>query len=229
MERIRKEKFDQLKVIMDGNIDILVITESKLDDTFPAGEFFIDGYKPPYRKDRDRNGGGILIYVREDIPSKLLEGYEFPDDIEGLFIEVNLKSTKWGLFGSYHPPSQNDAYYFEKVSRAIDVYSNSFDKFVLLGDFNAQEVESDLDDFLHTHDLKNIQKEKTCYKSINNPSCILTNSFRSFQNTCTISTGLSDVHKMSLTVMKTKYVKAKPTEIMYRSYKHLIVMLLGLI
>ncbi len=66
MERIRKEKFDALKVIMDGNIDILVITESKLVDTFPAGEFFIDGYKPPYRKDTDQNGGGILIYVRED-------------------------------------------------------------------------------------------------------------------------------------------------------------------
>ena len=56
----------------------------------------------------------------------------------------------------------------------------------------------------------------------NNPRCIdfiLTNSSRSFQNTCAISTGLSDVHKMSLTVMKTKYEKSKPKEIVYRNYK----------
>ena len=176
-----------------------------------------------YRKDRDQNGGGILIYICEDIPSKLLDGYKLPVDIEGLFLEINLKNTKWGLFGSYHPPSQDDKYYFEKVSRAIDVYSNLFDRFVLLSDLNAQEGENDLEDFLHTHDFKNLQKEKTCYKSINNPSCIdliMTNCFRSFQNTCTICTDLSDVHKMSLTVMKTKFPKSKPKEIVYRNYKN---------
>ena len=35
-------------------------------------------------------GGGVLIYVREDIPSKLLNKHVFPNDIEGLFIEINL-------------------------------------------------------------------------------------------------------------------------------------------
>ena len=83
-ERMRKEKLDQLKVIIDGNINIHVITESKLDNTLPAGDFVIDGYKHPYRKDRNQNGGGIQIYVCEDIPSKLLADYKFPDDIEGI-------------------------------------------------------------------------------------------------------------------------------------------------
>ena len=62
-----------------------------------------------------------------------------------------------------------------------------------------------------------------CYKSINNPSCIdliLTNDSKSFQNTYTVSTGLSDFHKMSLSVIKTKFVKIKPKEIVYRTYKH---------
>ena len=117
MERVRKEKFEQLKVIIQENIDILVITESKLNNTFPMGQFAINGYKL-YRKDRDQYGGGILIYIREDIPSKLLDGYKFPDDIEGLFLEINLKNTKWGLFGSYHPPSQEDKYYFSRKKLA---------------------------------------------------------------------------------------------------------------
>ena len=161
MERVRQYKYDQLKIVIQGNVDILVITESKLDITFPMGQFVINGYRL-YRKDRDQFGGGILIYIREDIPSKLLDGYKFPDDIEGLFLEINLKNTKWRLFGSYHPPSQDDKFYFDKVSRAIDIYSNLFDKFVLLGDFNAQEGETVIDDFLYKHEFKNIQKEDTC-------------------------------------------------------------------
>ena len=72
-----------------------------------------------------------------------------------------------------------------ELCRVLDLCSKLFDKFLLLGDFNAQEGEGDVEDFLYIHDLKNIQENKTCYKSVNNPSCIdliLTNSSRSFQN-----------------------------------------------
>ena len=69
--------------------------------------------------DRDRNGGGILMYVREDIPSKKLDRHNFLGDIEGLFLEINLRKSKWILFGTYHPPSQDDEYYFKCVGRAV--------------------------------------------------------------------------------------------------------------
>ena len=72
-----------------NNIDILVVTETKLDDTFSTGNFTIPGFTNPYRRDRTANGGGILIYVREDIPSKELTHNKLPDDIEGIFIEFN--------------------------------------------------------------------------------------------------------------------------------------------
>ena len=54
-------KFDQLKTVIQGNIDILVIVETKLDASFPESQFFIEGYSKPYRYDRNRNGGGVLI------------------------------------------------------------------------------------------------------------------------------------------------------------------------
>ena len=63
-------KFEQLKTVINGNIDILLVVETKLDATFPESQFDIEGYSAPYRLDRNRNGGGILIYVREDIPCK---------------------------------------------------------------------------------------------------------------------------------------------------------------
>ena len=52
----------------------------------------------PYRIDRNRNGGGIIL-IRDDIPSRVLTRHVFPDDIEGLFIELNFKQvvTFWNM------------------------------------------------------------------------------------------------------------------------------------
>ena len=58
------------------------------------------------------NGGGIIIYVREDIPTKILTKHNLPEDIEGIFLEINFRKSKWLLCGIYHPPSQNDQYFF---------------------------------------------------------------------------------------------------------------------
>ena len=60
-------------------------------------------------------------------------------------------------------------------------------------------------------------------KNPQNPSCIdliLTNSPYSFQNSCAVETGLSDFHKMTVTVMKTTYEKLKPRITNYRGYKN---------
>ena len=67
-----RNKFDQLVNGIKGNIDVLMISETKLDDSFPSMQFLIEGYGPPYRLDRNSHGGGILVYVREDIPCKLI-------------------------------------------------------------------------------------------------------------------------------------------------------------
>ena len=40
-------KFEGLITLINGNVDVLVITEIKLDSTFPNSQFFIPGYKPP--------------------------------------------------------------------------------------------------------------------------------------------------------------------------------------
>ena len=63
-------KFEQLREIIGNNLDILTIQETKLDSSFPTQQFSLDGFSAPYRLDRNRDGGGVLIYVREDIPSK---------------------------------------------------------------------------------------------------------------------------------------------------------------
>ena len=88
-------KYNDFKLIIPGNIDIMILVETKLDNSYPTSQFLIDSYSTPFRRDRIKSGGGILVYVREDIPYKLLNLHRFPDDIEGLFLEVNLKKQKY--------------------------------------------------------------------------------------------------------------------------------------
>ena len=51
-------------------VDILMISETKIDDTFPSSLFLIGNFSAPYRLDRTAKGGEIFLYVREDILSK---------------------------------------------------------------------------------------------------------------------------------------------------------------
>ena len=63
-------KFDALSFIIKDKLDILIIGETKLDYSFSEKQFIINGFTKPYRLDRNRNGGGVMVYVRADIPSK---------------------------------------------------------------------------------------------------------------------------------------------------------------
>ena len=208
-------KFDNLKLIIQGKIDILVITETKTDSTFPLNQFAMQCYSKPYRFDRNRNGGGVFIYVREDISSRELKIHNTPEDIESIFVEVNMIKTKWLFCGCYHPPSHSDQYFIENIGKALHKYSKHYDKFMLVGVFNAEESEPHLSQFLYVYNAKNIVKQSICFKNVLNPSCIdlfITNLPLNFQNTIGITNGLSDFHKMIITVMKMSFKKHSPIE-----------------
>ena len=70
-----------------------MVSESKVEDSFPDSQFFLDGYSTPYRLDRNRNGGGIKLFVRNDNPSKMISIEKLP--IESFLIELNLRKKKW--------------------------------------------------------------------------------------------------------------------------------------
>ena len=166
-------------MIIQGKIDILVITETKTDTTFPLNQFAMQGYPTPCSFDKNRNGVGFFIYAREDIPSRELKIHNTPEDIESIFSIFCLIKTKWLFCGCYHPPSQSDQYVFENIGKALNKYSRNYDKFILLCDFNAEKSETSLSQFLFEYNAKNIVKENTCFKNVLNPGCIdlfITNS-----------------------------------------------------
>ena len=63
-----------------------MISETKLDESFPPGQFLLDSYSVPFRFDRNGYGGGILLYIRIVIPSKFLS---LNKNIEGFFVQIN--------------------------------------------------------------------------------------------------------------------------------------------
>ena len=82
-----------------------------------------------------------------------------------------------------------------------------------------------LDNFLFQHELQSINKEPTCFKNAHNTICIdfiLTNSPRSFFQTETLFIGLTNFHKLVISVFETTFLKSKPKEIIYRDFKKFI-------
>ena len=89
-----RNKIDLLFDIISNRVDILLISETKIDGTFPKSQFIKQGYSEPYRLDRTAHGGGLLLYVRNDIPSKQLPLVE--GSIECIFMEATI-SKKSGF------------------------------------------------------------------------------------------------------------------------------------
>ena len=95
---------------------------------------------------------------------------------------------------------------------------------MLLRDPNVESSDPVLNGFCNVYNLFSIVKEPKCFKNLYNSSYIalfLTNHPQSFQSSVTIETGISDFHKMVITVLKVFCKKKQKQKIIqYRSYKN---------
>ena len=66
-----RNKFCELKDLITSNsLDIVVLSETKIDDKFPTSQFQIPGYKAPYREDGNAHVGGLLVHIKNSIKGK---------------------------------------------------------------------------------------------------------------------------------------------------------------
>ena len=199
-----------------------MISETKLDESFPHSQFKISGFSKPFRLDRNCNGGGIMLFIREDIPAKLIFTKVSP--IEGFYVEINSRKQKWLIYCTCNPNKHNISKHIEALSKSSDFFSSNYENVLLMGDFIAGLDNAVLKDFCNSYNLTNLISKATCYKNPNNPSFIdllLANFPKCFQNSCVIETGLSDFRKMVVTVMKKNLRKLEPKIINYRNYRYL--------
>ena len=91
-------------MLMTSPLEILAINESKLDDSFVDEEVSIPGYTIE-RRDRNRYGGGVVLYVRENLPYTIREDL-VPVRLEMICVEINLPYNRSFLVSTwYRPPS----------------------------------------------------------------------------------------------------------------------------
>ena len=95
-----RNKFESLQHIINKNVDVLLLSETKIESSFPSVLVHLEGYATPCTFDRNENGVGILLHIREGITSKLLTT---DLSMEGFFVEIRLRKKEWLLCSSYSP------------------------------------------------------------------------------------------------------------------------------
>ena len=191
-----------------------MISETKIDESFPKGNSLIERFNTPYRLDRDSKGGEIILYVRADIPSNLLAFEDKP--IESVFIELNLQNTNTLINCFCNPHKYQIKKHLTALRNSLDLHSYKYEKHLILDDFNVEIEEANMKSFCKNYNLKNVIKQPTCYKNPTKSICIdliLTKVPRMFQ----LETGLSDFHLMTVTVFRKTFKKMRRRAITYRS------------
>ena len=117
----------------------MLVSETKIDDNFPQGQFVLDGFSVSSRLDCNCLGGDLMLFVREDVPSDLLKIEEKP--VVNLYVELNWPSNKWLVNWSYNPHKTSIGTHLDLISKSLDFFSFDYEAMIFLGDFIVTDDE----------------------------------------------------------------------------------------
>ena len=129
---------------------------------------------------------------------------------------------KWLINSSYNPHKNSIKNHLEIISRTLDTFK-TYESILLLDDFNACADDETMKNLCSSYGLHKLIKQQLSYKNPENLSCIdliLTNKAKSFESTWVMETGLSDFHRMTISVLKMHFRKLPPKVIRHRDFKH---------
>ena len=159
-----RNKFSSIAEIVKDNIDVLLISEIKIDSSFPSKQFAIDKYKI-FRRDTNCFGGGLMFYVNENIPCRKLSPEQNDSNFEIIFLEITLRNRKWLLIGLYKPPGQKEKGSLENLNSILNKYISKYENIILIGYFNSSVENKHLADFTTLFNLESLIKSPTCFQS----------------------------------------------------------------
>ena len=140
-------------------------------------------------------------------------------------MELNFRKKKVLLFRSYNPHKNHLSNHLNILGKRLASPMKIYENFLIACDFNSEMTDSAMEKFCVAYHLHNLIKDPTCFKNPDKPSCIdllPTNFSKSFLKSQTLETGLSDFHKLTLTVLKTHYKKQKPLVVTYGDYRNFL-------
>ena len=191
---------DELRIFMtEQALDILAINETSLDPSISNQEIQISGYEV-IRKDKNRNGGGVCLYVRSTINYKLRRSL-VPQTIGCLCIEICKPSCRPFLVSTWYRPPSSPAGIFEAFETFIGRIDCENKDSYILGDINCdmlpQESNSQTNTLLGICDVYPYtqimtQPTRITYNSATLIDLILTNTPQKIIKSGVIRVGFSD-------------------------------------
>ena len=174
-------KFECVWELIKDTFDIFLVSESKLDSSFPDEQFSIPGYRI-VRKDCNNNCGGLPLNINEYIPFKVIQNSSIPTTLEVLPIEINLVSLKLLLIRLYNSSSVCEKEFLLHLNKAHNFFSTKYENITLIGDFNMQPENKNLKVFRDLNQLEHLILKPTCYKgkTASKIDLIITNHKTSF-------------------------------------------------
>lgn len=229
-----RNKFDDvLHLIIDCKLDILALTESKLDnDRYTEGMYVVNGYST-IRVDRTHNkGGGLLIYIRNEINFEPVDcSISIQKDSEIQIFRIKLPNCSPILIVIlYMHPATNNSELTSFIS-SLNVFLVSLEQeYLILGDFNCDLLKRDANAF----NLINTGKEFKLWQHITGPThkglSLLDLAFSSIKTNISASGHFpytSSDHDVIYLVRRVKKPKLLPKFINYRCYKNCDVLQLN--
>ena len=223
-------KFFEVKsLILEGAFDVFAQAETKIDGAFPDSQFYIKGYRM-FRKDRNRFGGGLLVYIRRGLITQRINHLEgnYIESI-ALLVQPNKTSKRTLLLCTYKPPKVIKHMWEPEVNSMLLNASQRYDNLVIIGDLNCDILHLDkgsregraLLDLMIEYKLTNLIREPTRMSATSSTliDVILTNRPRSFLTSGTLDLGLSD-HHLVFAVSRSHCPRTCPIKIVNRTFKN---------
>ena len=137
-------RLDELSHIANTlNLSYLIINESKLDDSVPSNSISIDNFHEPLRRDRNRNGGGCLVYISNNLTFKQQTEFQ-SKHFEHIWVDIRTKNKVYSINALYRPPNESqDAHnlFLQETENILSAMArHTTDNFILASDLNFGNI-----------------------------------------------------------------------------------------
>ena len=221
-------KYDEIHgLLTDGIFDVLALSETKLDPSFPDSQFQHPDYRM-VRRDRQngRGGGGLVVYLRTGLKALRRRAIE-DDQIECLCIEIAHRTSPVMLIVAYRSPTLNPPLPFlDRLGSVLDGAMRYRFECLIMGDLNmnmaGEHPDRHLLEFMGNYALQMPIREATRPVSGTLIDVALSNCWRHYQGCGVVDPGLSD-HCLIYVVRKARMEKEQLPVAEYRSSRNLDV------
>ena len=218
-----REMFDSLNT----NIHILGVTESKLNSTTLDTEVQINGYFGIWRDRTSGAGGGVIVFVRDDL------NFQRPTDLENqlteaVWLELFVKYSKSILVCfTYRPPNSSEHLnknFHEVFNNMVMTALQENKEVILLGDLNSDYSKptdnSRLKDIIKINGLNQMITQPTRITMTTSSliDIVLTTHVENILQSFVCNSGLSD-HDLIGVIRKMNCTKYAPRKLFSRNYK----------